>query len=261
MALTALVVLGGCRPGRPRPMLPQTLPAADDLLATVAARRHALTSLRGLAHVSYERGDERGGSRHAVVVEAPDRFRLEVLSPLGALAVVTSDGGEFAVWVRREHRTYRGPATAESVAAYTGLPIGVADVAAVLLGLPPERRVTGRPVVVRDEDAGLIRVHTAIEGGRQEIWFAPDSLLPVASETTLAAAQVLRVGLADYRTIAGVAFPLDVSMRLVPDGGSVRVRYEAPTIGVAIAGDLFVFPPRPGVEEVQLDRYRAGDAP
>lgn len=261
LALTASVVIGGCRPARPRPALPPTLPAADRLLATVATRRQAHTSLRGLAHISYERAEEREGSRHAVVVVPPDRFRLEVLSPLGAVAVVTCDGRELAVWVRRERRTYRGPATAASVEAYTGLPIGVADVASVLLGLPPERHMTGSPTVVRDEEVGLIRLRAPIEGGRQEIWFAPDSQLPVASETPLGAGRVLRVELTDYRTIDGVAFPLGIDMRLIPDGGRIRVRYEPPTIGAAIAEDLFAFPVRPGVEEARLDRYLTGDEP
>lgn len=260
MALGILVV-GGCRPGRPRPPLPATLPSADELLARVAARRHVLTSVRGLARVSYERGEERGGSRHAVVVEAPDRFRLEVLSPLGALAVVTCDGAELAVWVRRESRIYRGPASAASVASYTGLPVAVGDVASVLLGLPPERRVTARPLVTRDEELHLIRLHATIDGGWQDILFAPDSLLPVASETTLDAGRILHVGFADYRTIGGVELPLDVAMRLVPEGGSVRVRYESPTIGAAPGGDLFIFPPRPGAEEVRLEHYATGEEP
>jgi outer membrane lipoprotein-sorting protein len=253
------MAVAGCRPARPRPILPDTLPTASDLLATVAARRQAVTSVRGMARIAWERGEERIGARHVVVVAPPDRFRLEVLSPLGAVAVATCDGPELAVWVRREHRTYRGPATAESMAAYAGLPIDVADVAAVLVGLTPERRVTGHPTVARDDAAGLLRVSAAFDGGRQEIWFAPDSRLPVASETTLDPTRVLRVELDDYRTIAGVAFPLDVDARVLPDGGRVHVRWEPPTIGVTIADDLFIFPVRAGVDEVHLDQYRAGE--
>ena len=248
----------GCRPPRPRPPRASILPAPDALLADIAARRRRITSLRGIAHISYESAQEKVGSRHAVVVAPPDRFRLEVLSPIGAVAVVTANGQELAVWVRREHRTYRGPATAASVGAYLGVPLRVADVVAVLAGLPPERRATA-PATVAFDDAAGVRVHVPIEGGRQDIWYAGDSTLPVASETTLAGAgQVLRVEFSDYRTIAGVAVPLAIDMRLDPAERRVRVRYDPPTIDATIPDSVFTFPVQEKVEELRLDRYPGG---
>ncbi len=260
-ALTGLLVTLGCRGGRLRPALPATLPSADRIVAAIAARRQALTSVRGFARVSYETSDAHAAARHAIVVALPDRFRLEALSPIGAVAVVACDGGELAVWVRRDHRTYRGAATPASVAAYTGLPIDVADVASVLVGLPPERRMTGDATVTRDDAAGLLRLRVPIEGGRQDVWVAPDSLLPVTSETTVESGRALRVELGNYRTIAGVAFPLSIDMRLLPDGGRIQVRYESPAIGGPVRPDVFVFPPRPGVDEVPLDARRRGEVP
>jgi hypothetical protein len=252
----------GCRTARPRPPLTTILPAPDALLADIAARRRAVTSLRGIAHISYESAEEKLGSRHAVVVAPPDRFRLEVLSPLGALAVVTANGHELAVWVRRERRTYRGPTTAASVGAYIGVPLSVADVVAVLLGLPPERRAIAPATVAFDDTAGLIRVHVPIEGGRQDTWYAGDSALPVASETTLAdAAQILRVDFSDYRPIAGVAMPLDIDMRLDPAGRRVHVRYEPPTVNATVRDEVFTFPVQDKVEELRLDRYPADRDP
>jgi hypothetical protein len=249
----------GCRPGRPHPPRASILPAPDALLADIAARRRSITSLRGIAHISYESAEEKLGSRHAVVVAPPDRFRLEVLSPIGALAVVTANGQELAVWVRRERRTYRGPATAASVGAYLGVPLRVADVVAVLEGLPPERRATAPATIAFDNTAGLVRVHVPIEGGRQDTWYGSDSVLPVASETTLpGAGQVLRVEFSDYRTIAGVAVPLAIDMRLDPAARRVRVRYDAPTVDAVIPDSVFTFPVQEQVEELRLDRYPGG---
>ncbi len=252
-ALTGLLAAPGCRAGRLRPAFPETLPRADRVVAAIAARRHALTSVRGFARVSYESGDAHAAARHAIVVAPPDRFRLEALSPIGAVAVVACDRNELAVWVRRDHRTYRGAATRASVAAYTGLPVDPADVASVLVGLPPERRMIGDPTLTRDEGAGSLRLRVPIEGGRQDVWVAPDSMLPVASETPIESGRTLRVELGNYRTIAGLAFPLSIDMHILPDGGRIQVRYESPTIGAPVSADVFAFPPRPGVDEVRLD--------
>ena len=241
--------------------MPTALPTAGELLAGVTARRQALTSLRGIARIAYDTGEDRVAGRHAVVVAPPNRFRLEVLSPLGALAVVTCDGAELAVWVRREHRTYRGPATAASVAAYAGVSVRVEDVVSMLLGLPPERRPIAAPTLVRNDDADLIGVAADValdgEGGaeRQTIWFAADSRLPVASETMLASGQTLHVDFADYRSVAGAPFPFTVELRLDPGNRRVRVRYDAPTLGAPLDDALFSFPPRTGVEELWIDRY------
>lgn len=254
-----LVAVAGCRPARPRLALPDTLPSADALLAGVVARRHAVTSLRGFARISYETAQESAGSRHVVVVAPPERFRLETLSPIGTLAVVTCDGRELAMWIRRDRRVYRGAATAASVAAYAGVPVSPADVTSMLLGLPPERTPTASATAARDDVRGLIRVHSAIDAGHQDVWFAPDTLLPVASETSLGGeAAILRLDFADYRTIAGIAMPLTIDLHLDPDGRHVGVRYEAPTLGARVDDGLFVFPSRPGIEDLPLERLAGG---
>jgi hypothetical protein len=259
VALVALVAAAGCRPARPRPQWTGILPKPDVLLAQVAARRRAVTTLRGFAHISYESAEEKLGSRHAVVVAPPDRFRLEILSPIGALAVVTANARELAVWVRRDHRTYRGPATASSIGAWVGVPLGVADIDAALAGLPPERQATGAAAIAYDESAGLVRVHVPIAGGRQELWYAGDGPNPVACETTLDGTnQMLRIAFADYRTIGSVTLPLDVDMRLEPAGRRVHVRWEPPTPNAVVRDDAFAFPVREGVEEMPLERYTQG---
>jgi outer membrane lipoprotein-sorting protein len=132
-----------CQPAKVRRHLPAATPTAAQLLDALTERRAAVQTVRGFAQIAYESGGENIGARHAVLVRRPDHFRLEVLSPFGALAVIASDAHELVVYARREAKIYRGPATAKSVAAYTQVPVDVADVAAILLGTPPERAATG----------------------------------------------------------------------------------------------------------------------
>ena len=224
----------------------------------MTARRAAIQSIRGFAQIAYQSGDDNLGARHAVLVRAPDHFRLEVLSPFGALAVVASDAHELVVYARREAKIYRGPASADSVAAYTQVPIAVADVTSILLGLPPDRTPTGPATVARDEAAGAFKLVLPIAEGRELVWFEPGTLVPVASETPLASGVTVRVAFGDYRDIGSLPFPHAIDLRAEPGDRVVRIRYASPSLNTEIAETLFKFPAREGLQELVIQQYSGG---
>src|SRR5689334_21486946 len=79
----AVLLLGGCALHRPRVL---RRVGAGELLDGLAARRAAVTSLRGRARL--RSGLSGLWTREAIVVRRPDDVRLDVLSPFGlALAV------------------------------------------------------------------------------------------------------------------------------------------------------------------------------
>jgi len=148
--------------------------------------------------------------------------------------------------------------TPASVAAYTQVPIAVADVTSVLLGMPPERRATGPSTVVRDDAVGAFKLVVPTAEGRALVWLEPETLAPVASETPLGGGTRLRVAFGAYGTIGALRFPHAIDMRAEPGGRVVRVRYASPSINTEIADTLFTFPPREGLEELVIDQYAAG---
>jgi len=258
MVAAAVVLATACQPAKVRPQLPTTVPPASQLLDALAARRAAVQSVRGFAQIAYQSGEENLGARHAVLVRRPDHFRLEVLSPFGALAVVASDARELVVYARREAKIYRGAATAASVGAYTQVPVDVADVAAILLGTPPEREPTGPVTVARDEDAGAFKLIIPVANGRELVWFDPETLSPIASETPLGDGRKLRVAFGEYAMIGSLRFPHAIDMRAEPGDRIVRVRYASPSLNTAIADTLFSFPPREGLQELVIEQYPVG---
>jgi len=258
VVLAACGIAAACQPAKLRPRLPSTTPSAAQLLDSLAQRREAVRSVRGFAQIAYESGDENLGARHAVLVRRPDHFRLEVLSPFGALAVIASDAHELVVYARREAKIYRGPATAASVGAYTQVPVEVADVTAILLGTPPERAATGPATVVPDQGAGAFKLVVPVEDGRELVWFEPETFAPVASETPLADGVRLRVAFGDYKAIGSLNFPYAIDMRIEPGDRMVRVRYATPSLNTDIADALFTFPPRDGLEELVIQQYSTG---
>lgn len=234
------------------------MPTAARLLESLAERRAAIHSIRGFAQIAYETGDDNLGARHAVLVRRPDHFRLEVLSPFGALAVIATDARELVVYARREAKIYRGPASAASVGAYTQVPVDVADVTSILLGSPPDRTATGPGAVSRDEEARAFKLTIPVDGGRQLVWFEPERLVPVASETPLADGLRLRVAFGEYKDIGTFRFPHAIDMKAEPGNRIVRVRYATPSLNTDIADNLFRFPPREGLQELVIEQYPIG---
>jgi hypothetical protein len=174
--------------------------------------------------------------------------------------VVACDGRDLAVYARRESKVYRGPASAASVGAYTALPVTVRDAVAILLGLPPERAADGAASVVPDVAAAAVRLTVPFAEDRQLVWFAPDTLLPVASETGLADGRRLRAEFGDYRDLGGIAFPYRIEMRALPGDSVVSVRYSSPALNGDVADRLFAGPAIPGVEELLIEEYAVGAA-
>ena len=258
VVLAACVLATACQPLKLRPRLPSTTPSSARLLESLAVRRATVRSVRGFAQIAYENGEENLGARHAVLARRPDHFRLEVLSPFGALAVIASDARELVVYARRESKIYRGQASGASVGAYIQVPVDVADVTAILLGTPPERIPTGLATVVRDEKTGAFELTIPVAAGQQLVWFEPEMLLPIASETPLPDGLRLRVTFGEYRAIGSLRFPHAIDMRAEPGERMVRVRYASPSLDTDIPDTLFIFPPRDGLEELVIDQYSAG---
>jgi len=258
VVVLAGVLVAACQPAKLRPHLPAATPSAAQLQDGLAARRAAVVSVRGFAQIAYETGDENVGARHAVLARRPDHFRLEVLSPFGALAVIASDAHDLVVYARREAKIYRGPATPASVAAYTQVPVGVDDVTAILLGTPPARAAIGPATVSRDEHAGAFELTIPIAGGKQHVWFEPETLVPVASETPLPNGARLRVAFGDYKPVGSFAFPHAIDMRADPGNHMVRVRWTSPSLNTEIADTMFTFPPREGLQELVIEQYPVG---
>ncbi|HUD73219.1 MAG TPA: hypothetical protein VMQ62_14760 [Dongiaceae bacterium] len=100
--------------------------------------------------------------RLAVAFRPPDQWRLEALGPAGGTRLVIATDGATAVALLVADRRYdRAPATAEGLARWTGLPLGAADLGALLRGLPP----CGASVPDRAAGAAPWEIRCALDPG------------------------------------------------------------------------------------------------
>src|SRR5918999_1005426 len=132
-------------------------------------RRHV--SGRGLTRLDYAGPDGKGNVQEAVLVQRPDQLRLETLTFLGAVLIVTVNDREIIGYHPREGIFVRGARNKENLLRYTQIPLELNEMTALLLGLPPvdtnaPRRQEGNTLIFspngRKQDAVTFESQTPV---------------------------------------------------------------------------------------------------
>lgn len=136
--LVGLIGLTAGGAGCPRPLAiqrPYAPPTVAELSATLAQRQQAVASMNARARVTSWMGGERVRATVLMLVDRRGRLRLEAeVSLQGTVAMLTTDGQRFAFLDLAKNEMRRGPACPANVASLIRIPLGPAEVAAILLG-------------------------------------------------------------------------------------------------------------------------------
>lgn len=273
---TALFVLGACWlaaacGGSLRPAYP--IQTAADVLARQAATSEGLHAIRAEARVDQRQSSGRVRGTVLMFVEQSGRVRFDVISQFGPIAILTSDGAQFAFSDFREHRFLTGATCPQNIARLLGVQLTAEETARFLLGGTP--LLQGAASLELD-DEGHYRVELTSEaGGRQRLELAvypSDLQLPALQQRlylvhselwSQAGARVWRVSYDDYASIplnepgAGAAKTLLVPMRVhieqAGNGSDTLVHFKKIVSNPPIPDAVFVQSPRPGLSEESAD--------
>lgn len=240
-----------CAPVAPLADIPENVPGVQrdtrEMVTNLSQRIRQLSSLRSLASVSYWGADGRGGFQEAILVQRPDRLRLETLSPLGATLIVTVDGAEVVGFHPREGLFYRGRSSKENLFRYIQIPLELGEVTALLMGLPPVQ-LEGR----WEEEGGVIYRD---EGGeRDRIIFHPDLGIPVKWERSNSHGEIeLSALFSEFSPTSVGLFPMRISLEAHAQQKRVEIRYQEPELNVALPSTLFVQEKPSHVREMPLE--------
>jgi hypothetical protein len=253
----AAILLGvaSCAPVSSRiPAVSETLPDKlldpGHLVAKLVARDRELRSLRALATVDYRSWAGRGRLLEAVLVDRPKRLRLETLSGLGAVLIVTVAEDEIVGFHPREGLIYRGRSSKENLARYTQIPLELDEVTRLLLGLPP--------VNLNDRwEAGRNSASWERDGGRREtVFFDPARAAPLRWERYLASGEIeLRADFSEYADTAVGPFPMKLSLEVPAQRLHLEIRYEQPELNATMPRSAFVQEKPASVREMPLESF------
>ncbi|MGH7858997.1 MAG: LolA family protein [Candidatus Binatia bacterium] len=239
----------------PQPPIAATI-RSRDLLSRLESRYRAVRSFRALAEMQYRNPRERIHVREVILVDRPDRLRIEMISTFGVALQITSDGQRLRAYHRGERTFYSGEATAGNLARFTRLPLDIREIADLLVGLPPRRDRGGTLRTAFEEPTGLWRLTAPLaDGGLQILWFDHERLLPVRTEeVTRDGERRYLTAYYDYREVDGIAVPHGIELDVPREDAVVSLRYSEVTLNVPAKQSLFSFEPPPGAKVVDLDR-------
>jgi outer membrane lipoprotein-sorting protein len=247
-----LALLPGCsllgRQAALRESFPEERRPTQELVQSLAQRNAEFKSLRALANVYYSGPDGKRSFQEVVLLRRPDRLRLETLSPMGALLILTASGEEIAGFHTREGIFYRGKSSIENLYRYTQVPLGLDELTAVLMGLPP--------IAARGEwsTAGPSIVHDLGSGWKETITFDPSQFLPIRWQRLNPQGEVeLSARFSDFTTTPAGPFPLKIVLESPTQKRRLEITYQEPELNVELASALFLQQKPENAREVPLE--------
>ncbi len=251
LLLGAFCTIVGCATVKPPPAKPQ-LPAKQwptgELINSLGERHKQFRSLRALARLDYAGPDGKGNVQEAVLVQRPDRLRLETLTFLGAVLIVTVNDREIIGYHPREGIFVRGPRTKENLFRYTQIPLELAEMTALLLGLPPVD--IGAPV--RQEGPALV---FSPNGRKQDaVAFEAQTPIPTRWERFNDAGAVeLSAQFSEYISTPAGPFPSRIQIEAHLQKRKLEIRYQQPEVNASLSPEIFIQEKPAHAEELRLE--------
>lgn len=231
-----MIAFAGCTSVSPPPVGPPPTKQwqAAELIASLAQRQQQFRTLRSLAQVDYAGPDGKGGFKEAILVQRPDRLRLETLTMLGAVLIVTVDDKEIVGFHPREGMFIRGERNKKNLLLYTQLPLELKEITSLLIGIPPVETSAAT------ELAGNELTFTVNGSKRDLLQFNSALPVPTGWERYNAAGNVeLKAQFSGYQSTAAGLFPAYIRVEAPFQGRTLAIRFEEPEFNATLAGDLF----------------------
>ncbi|GIW41574.1 MAG: hypothetical protein KatS3mg076_2151 [Candidatus Binatia bacterium] len=252
--LALLVVLaGGCARPVVAPLDRGTTPEVEALEELVRSCRGAVRNLRTEARMSFRSPEGSGSAREILLVERPDRLRVEVVGMFGTPFVLVTSGGRLAAYVAEERRVYRGVADARTLYPYLFVELPPRDAVDLLLGCPPWRE-GGHASLFYDPTGGEWRLWRPTGGGTAQV-----VLFSRAPHRTIGVEEHDREGLlwrarfSGHVRVGGVEFPREISLEVPREGSRVEIEFQEPELNVSLDPLVFELRTPSGAEDVWIE--------
>jgi hypothetical protein len=259
--IAACACLVGCA-GSLRPQHP--IQDAQVALQRRDATIDGLHSIRAEARVDQRAQSGRIKGTVLMFVEDTGRVRFDVMTQFGPIAILTSDGLEFAYSDLREKRYLFGPTCPVNIARLLGVPLSAEETARFLLGGTPLIAHTAATLKLNDEGHYTLALQGQ-DGAKQELELAvypgDEALEPAKQRLKLVRSElwgpggraVWRVSYSDHEAITLEGRQLLVPMRVRIEQGAAKadtmVHFKSIAANPKIPDEAFTQTARPGMQE------------
>jgi hypothetical protein len=224
-----------------------------------------LTSIRAEARVDQRAKEGRIRGTVLMLVEASGRVRFDVMTQFGPIAILSSDGTQFAYSDFRAQRYLTGDTCPQNIARLLGVPLTAEETARFLLGGTPVLTYDKADLTLGADDGHYHLTLHAGDGQKQQLELAvypSDMKLPankqrlylVRSELwNKAGGRVWRVTYDEPEPVAlgqeQLLVPMRVRIEQTTPASDTLVHFKSVKSNPSLPDDAFVQTPRPGMSE------------
>jgi outer membrane lipoprotein-sorting protein len=251
----SLVALCGCKSGPTCPVQVRTDPV--HALSDHETSRAQWQTLKVEARVT--QWGSRGRIRGTVLMflEQPNRIRFDVMSQVGPVAVLTSDGESFQLSDLRERTFLYGPTCPQNIARLLGVSVPAEQVVRLLTGGTSTIDALDQSIECRD-GLYVVTLHGA-DGSTQEVAFsvvAEDRPKPPhqqrlqlrrSTEWAPDGAKRWEATYDDYIDVDGQSFPTNVRFLDETNDADTAIRVKSIVLDPAVPEGAFRQTPAPGM--------------
>ncbi len=250
LAILAVLFLAGCGGAHPRPE--NAIEDPQVVLKALRERAEAMSSLSGQLALEVWQKGERVRLRQLVLVQRPDKIRVDTLSPFDQpLSMMASDGASVSIYSLEKKRFWRGPATPDNLARLVPLRLEGDELAAVLRGSVPV--LEGAEAAIDwDADVGCYRIDLTGPARRQRLCVEPKALRVLESSVWRGDELQYTAKFGQY-TDEGPPVPQRMRFEVPAEDLQVDVRVVDFKANPAVPEDAFAVEPPRGIEVEPLD--------
>ncbi len=234
--------------------VPREILSSSDLLQRVQARNQRIQSLRALAKVTINLGENRFRLEELIIVKKPASLRVEALSLIGRpLLYLATDGEVFEILIPGENRFYRGPASFEYLSTLFPFCRGIREIIPLIVGetgwADNERLVAQ----FSQRDKLYVVEEDTPEGSRRIFWINPFHFALVrAAEFDHQQNPQWEVLFANFKKRDGILFPTDIEFRSTSSGSRMKMRLLEWEINPSLGEGTFRLNAPKGVEIIEM---------
>lgn len=262
----SLVLAVGCAPKR--------VPKSDAVRVVEEVRERSMPrALQARFQIKVGTGMTAGSTTGAIVTHMPNRFRLEILTPLGTpMYTVASNGTAIHAWSQQKATFYQGTDAMRVLTELTGGVVGMADVLQLLTGGLP---LSDAPMLASEvQDDGVLVVLEAPENIRvralidpRRSWVRRVEIGRTTDDAPTELKEVLAVfNVTDHMHSPGGWYPEEMLIELPPVGWTLALSFHT-WDELGVIPDVFDIQAPPGAKVEDLEASlraaasrRAGDA-
>ena len=190
--------------------------------------------MRALARIDYAGPEAKQNFQEAIVAQRPDHLRLETLTFLGAILIVTVNNQEIVAYQPREGTMVRGKASRDALARFTQIPLEVNEITTLLMGLPP-----ADPKAPWKQE-GNVLIFSTNGRARDRVAFETAQPVPSAWERLNGAGEVeISARFVDYSQSPAGPYPSRIQIEAPLRKRKLEIRLQEPEFNGPMTDDLF----------------------